>query len=132
LKTKQKKGLVLKLDLHKAYDYIRWDFLRLLLIQISISLSMVDWIMGYISSVTFVALINGGPTNFFKSSRGIRKRCPISSLMFILVMEWLSLLLIDAQNVGKISGVSVDRILKNCHILFVDDVLLMNISSIEE
>ena len=62
LKIKRKKGLVLKLDLHKAYDCIRWDFLRLLLIQIGLSLSMVDWIMGCVSSTTFAALINGGPT----------------------------------------------------------------------
>jgi hypothetical protein len=38
IKVKNKKALVLKLDLVKAYDRVDWDFLRLVLLQIGLSL----------------------------------------------------------------------------------------------
>jgi hypothetical protein len=69
IKVKNKKALVLKLDLVKAYDRVDWDFLRLVLLQIGLSLEATDWIMGCVTSTNYVVLINGKPTGFFKSSR---------------------------------------------------------------
>jgi hypothetical protein len=72
-----------------------------------------------------VILVNGGPTSFFKSGRGLRQACPLSHLLFILVMEGLSLILKQAQAYGKISGVDTSRLLKIILLLLVDDVLIM-------
>jgi hypothetical protein len=38
--------MVLKLDLVKAYDRVDWGFLRLVLLQVGISLEATDWIWG--------------------------------------------------------------------------------------
>jgi hypothetical protein len=57
--------------------------------------------------------------------------CPLSPLLFILVMEGLSLLLKNGHTEGKLSGVKVSRIVKILHILFVDDVLIMTNNSIQ-
>jgi hypothetical protein len=82
IKSKNSKSLLLKLDLHKAYDCVNWDFLRFLLFQIGLNLQVVNWIMACVSSTSFAVLVNGGPTEFFRSSRGLRQGFPL--LLFYL------------------------------------------------
>ena len=72
IKSKNLCAFILKLDLIKSFDRVNWTFIRLILIQIGAPLQTVNWIMGCISSATFVMLIDGTPTNFFPASRGIR------------------------------------------------------------
>jgi predicted amidophosphoribosyltransferase len=67
-----------------------------------------------------------------KVSRGLRQGCPLSLLLFILVMESLSLLLKDSQREGKLSGIQVSKSIKILHILFVDDVIIMTGATIHE
>jgi hypothetical protein len=132
IKMKKLKALILKLDLKKAYDCINWDFLRLTLLQTGFSLTTTNWIMSCVISASFAVLINGETSPFFQSGRGLRQGCPLSPLLFILVMEGLSLLLKKGQVEGKLSGVKVSRIVKILHLFFVDDVLIMTKASIQE
>ena len=81
---------MLKLDLIKAYDRVDWGFLRLVFLQVGLSLEAIDWILGCVTSANFVGLINGRPTSFLKSKRGLRKGCPLFPLLFLLVVEGLS------------------------------------------
>jgi hypothetical protein len=74
----------------------------------------------------------GSQTDFFKSGQGLRQGCPLSPLLFILVMEGLSLLLKDNQKEGKLTGVKVSRSIKILHVLFVDDVIIMSNATIQE
>jgi hypothetical protein len=104
IKMKNMKDLVLNLDLKKAYDCINWDYLRLILIQTGFGLLTTNWIMSCVSSSTFAVLLNGETTSFFQSGRGLRQGCPLSPLLFILVMEGLSLLLKKGQVEGKTDG----------------------------
>jgi hypothetical protein len=69
---------------------------------------------------------------FFKSGRGIRQGFPLSPLLFILVMEGLSLLLKDNESEGKLYGIKVSRTIKILHILFVDDVVIMTNANMQE
>jgi hypothetical protein len=92
-KKRNLKSLVLKLNLQKAYDCINWDLLRMILIQIGLGIRMRNWIMSCVVSSSFIVLLNGEAIEFFKSGRGLRQGCPLSPLLFILVMEGLSLLL---------------------------------------
>ena len=106
-KLKKKSALILKLDLTKAFDRVNWTFIRLILIQIGIPLVGVNWILGCISSTNFAVLVNGSPSSFFSASRGIRQGCPLSPLLFILVIEGLSLLIEDAKRNGVIKGINI-------------------------
>jgi hypothetical protein len=83
-------------------------------------------------TATYSVLINGGPTPFFQSGRGLRKGCPLSPLLFILVMEGLCLLLKKAQTDGDITGVKISRSQKILNLFFVDDVLIMTKASLRE
>jgi hypothetical protein len=62
IKVKNIKALVLKLDLIKAYDRVDWGVLRLVLLQVGLSLETTYWIMECVTSANFVVLINGRPT----------------------------------------------------------------------
>lgn len=77
-------------------------------------------------------MINGGASNFFKVSHEIRKCCPLTPFLFILVTETLNLLVKQAKNEHKIKGIKVPYEISLTHFLFVDDVLLFGWGSIEE
>eukprot|EP00253_Pinus_taeda_P004076 PITA_04076 len=126
VKQKKKKGMVLKIDLSKAYDRINWLYLRLLLTHLGFNYSFISWIMGCISNVSFVVLINGAASPFFKSQRGLRQGCPLSPLLFLLVAEGLSRLIHKARRAEKIKGIEVAINLFISHLLFVDDILIFS------
>ena len=48
------------------------------------------WIFYYISIVKFLVLINGTPCGSFENYRGLRQGDPLSSLLFVVVMEAIS------------------------------------------
>jgi hypothetical protein len=131
--TKKKtKSLILKMDLRKAYDCIDWDLLRMILIQVGFGIQMTKWIMSCVTSPTYVVLINGETTDFFRSGRGLRQGCPLSPLLFIMVMEGLSLLLKKSKEENNISGIKVSRMINILHLFFVDDVLIMTKANLQE
>jgi hypothetical protein len=132
IKVKNIKELVLKLDLVKAYDRVDWGFLILVLLQIGLSLEATDWIMGCVTSTNFVVLINGKPTSFFKSSRGLRQGCPLSPLLFLIIIEGLSRIIQERVKDKKLEGVPVARGLNITHLMFVDDVILFGIGCMAE
>jgi hypothetical protein len=125
IKSKNSKVLILKLDLKKAFDCIDWDILRLILTQTGFIHSMIKWIMSCVVSEKLAILINGESSSFFHIGRGLQQGCPLSSFLFILAMEALSLLLKSSQADGNISGIKVFGTIKILHLLFVDDVLIM-------
>eukprot|EP00253_Pinus_taeda_P003487 PITA_03487 len=132
VKQKKKKGMVLKIDLSKAYDRINWLYLRLLLTHLGFNYSFISWIMGCITNVSFAILINGAASPFFKSQRGLRQGCPLSPLLFLLVTEGLRRLIHKARRAEKIKGIEVAINLFISHLLFVDDILIFSNGSYNE
>ena len=63
--------------------------------------------MECIVSTNFVDLVNGGASEFFNVSRGIRQGFPLSPFLFILVVEALNLVVSQAKRENKIRGVNV-------------------------
>ena len=61
----------MKIDIHKAYDSADWSFIRLILLNIGLSIWSIRWIMACITSVRYDVLINGIPTEFFLAERGL-------------------------------------------------------------
>jgi hypothetical protein len=100
IKSKKLHSIILKLDLKKAYDCTDWDYLRLILLQSGFGIPTTNWIMVCVSSTNYAVLINGEPTNFFNCKKGLRQGCPMSPLLFILMMEGLSLALNKEKDEG--------------------------------
>ena len=89
----------------KAYDRVNWTFLRLTLLLIGLHVETVNWIMECVSTTNFVVLVNGAPSSSFPASRGLRQGFPLSPLLFLLVVEGLSLLICDEKRKGRIYGI---------------------------
>eukprot|EP00253_Pinus_taeda_P018287 PITA_18287 len=135
VKMKKNKGFFLKIDLSKAYDRISWLYLRMLLTHVGFSYPFVSWIMGCITNVNFAVLVNGVASSFFNSQRGLKQGCPLSPLLFLLVVEGLSRLIHKARREEKVKGIEVAINLYITHLLFVDDILIFtngNCSELKE
>lgn len=124
IKTKKLKGMILKIDLEKAFDRTSWLYLRMLLTHLGFPLEFVNWIMCCITKVSYSVLINRSASPFFHGERGLWQGCPLSPLLFLLIMEGLSRIFSGDCKQGQLQGI---KITNNCilsHLLFVDDVLI--------
>ncbi|CAA7019727.1 unnamed protein product [Microthlaspi erraticum] len=91
--VRRKKGrggwMLLKLDLEKAYDRIRWDILEDTLNAVGFNDTWIQWIMRCVSGPVMNLLWNGEKTEAFTPLRGLRQGDPISPYLFVLCMERL-------------------------------------------
>eukprot|EP00253_Pinus_taeda_P008313 PITA_08313 len=123
--TKHLKSILLKIDLSKAFDRVSWLYIKMILIHLGFPISFINWIMACISTPTFSILINGSASHFFHSERGLRQGFPLSPLLFLLVMEGLSRIIISATRDGTLRGLKISEECFLTHLLFVDDVLIL-------
>ena len=115
----------LKVDLMKAYDTVRWDFMIEVLRMIGFPEKMVVWIRECMTTTMFSVSINGELNGFFPGGRGLRQGDPLSPYLFVLAMEVLS---------GLLHKMALERNFKfhwRCsknhltHLCFADDLMIL-------
>jgi hypothetical protein len=121
-----KKGyMAIKLDMSKAYDRVKWQFLEGIMRKLGFDEAWISLIMTCVCSVSYSVLINGRPAGLITPSRGLRQGDSLSPYLFLLCVEGLSSLLQKAEREGSISGVPVSvKGYKLSHLFFADDSLL--------
>jgi len=65
--------------------------------------------MACVSLVWFIVLINGYPSSFFWAEMGLREGSSLSLLLFILVMDNLSLKINEEKALGIFSGLRLAK-----------------------
>lgn len=76
--SSKEKGLVLKLDYEKAFDFVNLDFLAELLQCRGFGSKWSSWIHKITHGGSVGVKINGVETNFFSTGKGLRQGDPLS------------------------------------------------------
>eukprot|EP00253_Pinus_taeda_P004365 PITA_04365 len=133
LKVKKQKGMMIKLDLSKAYDRLNWKYLETVLERFGFHQRWIAWIHNLISSPHFFVLVNGSPSKTFNASRGIRQGDPMSPFLFILAVEGLGRFIKQERTANRIKGLQIwGNNLPLTHQQFVDDIMLFGEPTVRE
>ena len=127
--VKSNKGAILcKLDIEKAYDHVDWTFLLAVLKKMGFGERWCRWIKRCLSTVRYSVMVNGSPTGFFQSSRGLRQGNLLSPYLFVVVMEAFSCLLKRVVAGGFLSPYLIrgrrGKGVQISHLLFSNDTLI--------
>ncbi|KAG8372576.1 hypothetical protein BUALT_Bualt12G0080400 [Buddleja alternifolia] len=119
-------GMVIKLDLEKAYDKVNWEFLEQTLDFFGFPPNLVRLIMFCVTNSKPRVLWNGEPLTPFVPSCGLRQGDPLSTYLFVLCVERLGYLVEHEVNEGKWDPLPVCRGgPRFSHLFFADDLLFM-------
>lgn len=121
IKQSHESGMIVALDMTKAFDSVRWELIIKALELYNFGEVFIDYIRLLFSNVES-CLINSGTTSpHFNPGRGIRQGCCVSPFIFLLVIELLSALIRKNDN---IKGVKMGQEeIKIAH--FADDMTVM-------
>ncbi|KAJ0876108.1 putative RNA-directed DNA polymerase [Helianthus annuus] len=126
LKRSRKTAMIFKVDIHKAYDSLCWNFLNTIMEQMGFPTKWRDWIMATLKTARASVLVNGSPTMEFECSRGLRQGDPLSPFLFLIAMEALSGIMKKASGDGLFRGVRCNNSgMVLSHFLYADDVVFL-------
>jgi hypothetical protein len=133
LKSSRTPGMLIKLDLSKAFDRASWKCIRAVLDSFGFAQEWINWIMNLTSSAFFSILVNGVPSKPFSPSRGICQGDPLSPFMFILLAEGLGRYIKASVLEGSLKGLPLHNLQPApSHSQFIDDTLLLNSPTAQE
>lgn len=120
------KDCAIKVDIMKAFDMVKWDYLMTLLKKIGFLETYVKWVWLCISTPSFSVNLNGSLVGNFKSSRGLRQGDPLSPCLFILIMESFTQLLKSKIAGSDFKFHSKCKNLELSSLAFADDLFILS------
>jgi hypothetical protein len=109
----------------KAYDRVEWNFLEMMMLRLGFSMRWVQMIMRCVRSARLSVKLNGGLSDFFTPSRGLRQGDPLSPYLFLFCVEGFSALLRQAQREKQVAGAGFGGTGPTItHLLFADDSIV--------
>jgi hypothetical protein len=125
LHSKKLNGVILKLDLEKAYDKVKWSFLQQTLGMKGFSLEWCALINDFVSGGSVAIRVNDDTGRYFQTRKGLRQGDPVSPILFNIVADMLVILIERAKSDGQIEGVIPHLVDGGLSILqYVDDTIL--------
>jgi hypothetical protein len=100
----RQKGVMLKIDYEKAYDRVNWLFLEEMLTSRGFGGRWIEWIVRLVRGGSISIRINDEDSPYFKPGKGLRQGDPLSPLLFNLVVDVFTRMLIKAAVHDYISG----------------------------
>lgn len=88
--TARKGGMILKIDLQKAYDMMEWSFVEETVKDARLPLNIIQVVMRILRRSSSHLVWNGETTNKIVHTRELRQGDPMSPYLFMLCLERLS------------------------------------------
>lgn len=124
-KKGRKGGMILKIDMEKAYDQIEWEFVANTLREAGIPSTLSSIMMECVTNSQFRLLCNGETTEIISPSRGMRQGDPVSPYLCVLRMDRLSHIICKEVDGGRWKPLQASsRWPKISYLFFADDLLL--------
>jgi hypothetical protein len=96
--------VLLKLDYEKAYDIVNWQLLEEMLHSRGFGSKWLGWIVRVVKGDSIVVKINDITSPYFRTGKGLRQGDPLSPLLFNLVVDVFSRMLVKAPSRWHIIG----------------------------
>lgn len=107
LKDQGKQGMLIQLDMSKAFNKINWNYIRHMLAAFGFNKYCIKWIMAIILGAFFSILFNGSPSTIINPSRGIIQGDPLSPFLFVITAEGLGRSISAASSDSLLSGLNL-------------------------
>jgi hypothetical protein len=125
LSKKKQKGIILKLDLEKAYDKVNWDFLQQVLRMKGFSSKWCQWIEKIVTGGSVSVKVNDGMGHLFQTRKGLRQGGPLSPILFNVVADMLAVLIERSKSQNLFDGLVPQLVDGGLSILqYADDTIL--------
>lgn len=125
------KKITIKVDIAKAFDTLSWDFLFAALESLNLPPAYIRLLRACICTTSFMVGYNGTVNGYFKGKRGLRQGDPLSPYLFVLAMNYLSLMLDKEARTGSLSYHHRCQRTRLTHLSFADDLLIFIDGSLE-
>lgn len=116
----------LKVDLRKAFDTVRWDYIMMAMSEIGLPRDLMNMIKMCITNPYFTVCMNGENHGFFSASRGLRQGDPLSPYLFVLAMEGLNGVMDRAANSQGFKYHWRCKETRITHVSFADDLMMFS------
>ena len=87
------------LDFEKAFDSLDHNFMHKCLINFGFPQYFRSWVEIIYNKIEGAVINNGYTTKYFQIKRGVRQGCPLSALLFILIVEVLAIAIRNNPNI---------------------------------
>ncbi|GAA0185196.1 hypothetical protein LIER_32484 [Lithospermum erythrorhizon] len=115
----------IKVDLQKAYDMVEWSSLWAVMEAMQFPVRFVSLLKTCVENAGFSVNINGTLKGWFTSSRGLGQGDPISSYLFILVLDVFNGLMRKAVEGPEFIFYPGCQRLGITHLSFADDMVIL-------
>ena len=118
--SSQRPEILMSLDAEKAFDRVEWGYLFYTLRQFGFGDAFISWVRLLYTSPVASVRTNNVHSTYFPLQRGTRQGCPLSPLLFALVMEPLATSIRHCADIKGILRAGREHKIS----LYADDVLL--------
>ena len=106
--------MIISIDAEKAFDKVRHPFMIKTLNKVGIDRAFLNIIKAIYERPTANIILNGQKLRAFPLRSGTRQGCPLSPLLFNIVLEVLATAIIQEK---EIKGIQIGKEEVNCHCL---------------
>jgi hypothetical protein len=96
-------GLALQIDFEKAFDSISWDYMFKTLEKMNFGEDFIKWVKILYKNTKSKVINNGNLTNSFDLQRGVHQGCPLSALLFIILVQVLEHMLNKREDINGLT-----------------------------